>query len=324
MIRDRLLHTTTTLDEQTAGKLQHNPPCHRFIAVQPPADQSLPATLDRFIRGITETQTTWLGLRNTSPIVVFEIVRPAPGTIRLRYGVPTRRLERKVRLHLTERLPEATFEETDGGLPVAEDVAVGGGHLEPSRRDDYPFRTDHDRPPLNHIVGTLHRHAMQDTRFVIQLLFKPVADEPLREWWRRNRAYRRVTYLRKNKEGLLSSRQPTPQERQQADAVEQKVGATRYTAAVRVLVVGAGDHTPSRVKEVAGAFNAFDHPTTGQGFRFTVVDSLRARRVQGFAEAVHRRDLSGYALPFQVSAPELAGMVALPDRDQQNITTAQP
>jgi hypothetical protein len=165
---------------------------------------------------------------------------------------------------------------------------------------------------------------MQDTRFIVQLLFRPVAGQPLHQWWYRRRAFRQINYLKKEKEQLWGSRTPTSQERKRADAIEQKIGQPLFNTAIRVLVIGAGDSTPSRIKEVAGAFNPFNHPVTGQGFRFTVTQSLRERRIQGFLEAIHRRDLHTYTLPFHLSTAELAGMLALPDREQQNLVRATP
>jgi hypothetical protein len=133
-----------------------------------------------------------------------------------------------------------------------------------------------------------------------------------------------MNYLRKEKESLWGSHGPTSKERARADAIENKMGETQFRAAIRVLIVGAGERTPARMKEIAGAFNAFEHPETGQGFTFSIAKSLREHRIQAFVEAMHRRDLAAYTLPFRLSTPEIAGVAALPDREQQNLVRATP
>jgi hypothetical protein len=78
------------------------------------------------------------------------------------------------------------------------------------------------------------------------------------------------------------------------------------------------------VKEIAGAFNHFEDSTTGQYLNTSTVRSLRESRFLDFADAVRKRDFADWSLSFQASNPELAALVSIPDRNQQNIRYAQP
>lgn len=324
MIRDRLFHTTATLNEEHAQRLQFSKGTWYTVRVLPPTNTSIPATLNRFVASIKEIQTTWLKLRNTSPVTAYEIRRPTPDSLTVQYAVPTNRLERKVRTHLTNEIPDVQFADGVNGLPVTEDDDVGGGMLTVGRPDWFPLKTDFDHPPANSIAASLHRHAMQNTRFVIQILFQPNAGQPLRRWWWRRRGYQQRNYLKKEKENIWGSVQPTRRERDQARAIDDKVGNARFHTSIRFTIIGAGEYTPSRVKELAGAFNVFESPVTGQYLNANTVRSLRQKRVLGFANAIANRSFSRWNLRFHTTEAELAGLLALPSIDQPNLRRTQP
>ena len=188
----------------------------------------------------------------------------------------------------------------------------------------YPLETDFDRPPINSVTAALHRHAMRDTRFVIQILFQPNGGRPLRRWWWRRRGYQQRNYLKKEKEKLWGTITPTNRERAQARAIDDKIGNARFHTSIRYAIIGAGDHTPSRVKEIAGSFNVFESPVTGQYLNANTVRSLRQKRIIGFANAIANREFGRWSHRFHTSEAELAGLVSLPDRNQHNIKRAEP
>jgi len=323
MIRDRVFTTTVELDEDQARRLRAGT-VGRAVAVHPPRDGSVPATLDQFVKTIYEPQTKYFGMKNTSPVASFEIRRSVPDTVSLQFVVPTKRLERKVRTQLTNEIPGVVFSDGTLQLPVAEGSVVGGGLLTTGRRDWYPLASTFDTPPTNSVVAALHRHAMQDTQFVIQFLFQPVVGRPVRSWWWTRRAYQRIGYLRKEKEKLWGSRSATPREKQQANTIEAKAGSPRFTVSIRLLIVNGGEYTRSRVKELAGAFNVFENPETGQYLNAVTVQTLRQQSLLGFVDAIAHRDFRRWSRQFQATADELAALVSIPDIDQSNLAYASP
>lgn len=319
-LTDRLFETYTTLSEEEARRLRNTGIDRYTVQVQPPQNSDIPATLENTVKGILELQSKWLGIKNLSPVTSFEIRRPMPENLRFQYSLPTKRLERKLRTQLQNEMPEIKFQDGEDGLPVSKGDTIGGGVLTPGRKDCYPFRTEFGEPPINSVAAALHRHAMQDTRIIIQVLFKPVVGHPVKHrWWTRN-TYQRIGYLRKEKTGTLPwhDRPPTPREKRQADAIEHKAGTSKFHTTIRFLVIGAGEHTPSRVKEVSGGFNIFENPDTGQYLDTYTVKNLRQSKIVEYAETIAQRQLEGTPL-FRTSVPELATLVSIPDRQQQNI-----
>lgn len=325
-LTDSIIKSHVEVGEEQAEQLSFSPVGQYVVEVRPPQSGDFPATPDRFVQNIMEIQSKWLGLANASPVTVVEFRRPRPEQLRLQIAVPSKRLERKVRTHLLEEVPGIGFEPGVSGLPVAEEDTVGGGLLTLGREDYHPLRTEFDYPPSNSLAVALHRHAMRDTRFVVQLLFRPVAGHPIRRWWWARRAYKQVGYLRKEKHATVPwhDRPATPQERKQADQIEQKARNPRFHVAIRIFVIGAEEHTRSRVKEVSGAFNLLEDSVSNQYLDTYTVKSVFPSRIIDFAEAVRRRKFDGWSLPFQASPAELAALVSIPDRQQRNITTAQP
>lgn len=318
-LKNHFFHTYTELNEEEAEQLRTGTPGKYTVQVKPPKTTDPPATLDQLVRGITELQSGFLGLRNLSPTIAYEIRRDTPNTLSFQFTLPTKRLERKLRTHL---LTEATCVEFDTGidrLPVNRGDTIGGGMLTLGRLDCYPLKTDFDAPPTNSIASALHRHAMQDTKVVIQVLFQPVTGKPARRWYWRRRTHQRIGYLRKEKEKLWGNRPPTPRERNQANAVEDKAGTRRFYTAIRLLIAGAGEYTPSRVKELAGGFNVFESGETGQYLDAVTVTPVREARIVDFAESVAQREFGAWSRRFQASRSELAGLIALPTLNQENI-----
>ena len=323
MIRDKIFTSTVELDEEQARYLRAGSG-GRAIEVHPPREQSVAATIDQFTKTIYEPQTKYFGVKNTSPVAAFEIRRTVPDQLSMQFIVPTKRLERKVRTQLHNEVPGVGFSEGTLQMPVSEGCTVGGGLLEMGRRDWYPLATDFDAPPNNSVVAALHRHAMQDTQFVIQILFQPVVGRPVRSWWWTHRAYQRIGYLRKEKEKLWGSRSATPREKQQANNIEAKAGSPRFNVSVRFLIVNGGEYTRSRVKELTGAFNVYENPETGQYLNAVTVETVRERSLLRFVEAVSQRGFNGWSRRFQATTDELAGLLSIPDRDQSNLTYATP
>ncbi|WP_162224494.1 hypothetical protein [Halorussus amylolyticus] len=292
------------------------------VEVQPPSTGDVPPTVERFLRGILEVQTGFLGVRNTSPWVAYELFRPRTDRLRLQFCVPNARLERKVRTHLSNEIPEIGFTSGTPQLPVKPGDSIGGAILTTGRRDRYPLATEFDPPPSNSLVAALHRHAMRDTRVVVQVLLRPVVGRSIREWWRKRDAYKTVDHLRSETSRMRDSQSATPRKRNQADAVETKIDQRRYQVCIRFAVIGAGEYTASRVKEIAGAFNVFENPVSGQYFDIDTIRGLRQKRFLEFVRAIRDRVFGGYSLRFHATVDELAGLVSIPDRDQENLENA--
>jgi hypothetical protein len=193
-LKDRVYNQEITVDEQQAKQLQYANSTWYNVEAKPPKDEHIPATLNQFIAGIRELQTKWVKLRNISPTIVFEIRRHTPGKIIFQFSTPTKRLERKVRTQLSNQIPQIRFDDGVEGLPISEESTAGGGILTTGRRDWYPLRQDFDKPPVNSLVSTFHRHAMRNTSFVVQLLFKPVIGERIQRWlWKKQPTSRSTT-----------------------------------------------------------------------------------------------------------------------------------
>jgi hypothetical protein len=166
---------------------------------------------------------------------------------------------------------------------------------------------------------------MQDTRFIIQILFQPVTGEPLRNWWWRKRGIQHRNYLKKEKKKLWGTIQPTRREKQQANSIDQKIGNSRFHVSIRFLIIGASkQHIPSRVKELASSFNRFENPVTGQYLNAVTIQSLRKTSLLNYAEAVAQRRYAGWSLSNRCTTEELAALLALPSHSQQNIRHAEP
>jgi len=318
-LKNYFFHTYTELSEEEAGQLRTGTPGKYTVQVKPPESTDPPTTLDQLVRGITELQSGLLGFQNLSPTIAYEIRRDTPDTLSFQYTLPTKRLERKLRTHLLTESPDVEFDSGVDGLPVTRGDSIGGGMLTLGRLDCHPLKTDFDAPPTNSIASALHRHAMQDTKIVIQVLFQPVTGKPFRRWYWRRRTYQRIGHLRKEKEKLWGNRPPTPRERNQANAVEDKAGTRRFYTAIRFLIAGAGDNTPSRIKELAGGFNVFESGETGQYLDTVTVTPLRKNRIVNFAESVAQREFGTWSRRFQASRNELAGLITLPTLNQENI-----
>ena len=321
---DRLRYYTTTPTEEEAEKLRQPRKQFHSIEVRTPRNGDVPAVPVNLVKAVTELQSKYFGLVNTSPVAAFEIRRTHPDKIKFQFATPTIRLERKLRTHLTNQVPGIRFEDGVRGIPVTTEDTIGRGILTTGRRDWYPLKHEFKDPPVNSVVSSLHRHAMRDTKFIVQILFQPVIGKPLRRWYWRKRAYQRIGYLRKEKEKLWGSRNPTPREKRQADAIEDKAGTNRFHTSIRFLVIGADDYTQSRVKELSGGYNTFENPDTGQYLDTVTVKSLRESRILDFAETVAHRRFGSWSHSLQTSVPELAALLSLPNIQQENITQAEP
>lgn len=306
-----------TVDSETAKDLSA-PSDHRTVEVFPPSDTELPATVERFMRAVTEYQTKLVGIRNTSPTIAYEFQRFQPERLRLQFAVPNARLERKLRTHLQEQIPDIWVEEGVNEIPVREGDTAGVGVLSLRRKEVYPLRTEFETPPTNSVVTSLHQDAMPGNRVLVQLLFKPITGRPIqRRLWQR-KADRESRNLRSRKVGFLpwNDRDATPIERSQANQVDSKAGSPRFNVSIRILVIGAGKYTPDRVKEISGGFNIFANIKTGQGFQTKTLRSLRDKKILNLITKIKQRRLGQH---FQLSTNELAGLTSIPDREQKNI-----
>lgn len=314
----RLRNSYVTLDQPTAEQLAY--PSQRFLTarIKPLFDTPLPATLPRFVKGITEYQTKLLGIKNTSPTIAFEIQRFTPSKLHLQFTTQSSRVDRKLRTHLAEQIPSIEFEEGTTRLPIIESESVGVGILSLRRKDPYPLETEFERPPLNSVITPLHHHAMRDSRLLIQILFKPVAGHPVKKRLWHREASQESKNLRTEKVGLLpwNDRDATPREKNQARRIDEKAGSPRFQVAIRILVVGADDYTGSRIKEVSGGLNIFGNTETGQSFQTRTVRSLRKKPILKTVKQIRDRSFSH---SFQLSLQELAALISIPDRDQKNL-----
>jgi hypothetical protein len=249
-LKDQVSKPYVHLDDDTARYLRMSPAKRRFVRIHPPIDEDVPATLPNVVKGIQEFQTKWFKLKNTSPTISYEIVRAPADRLTLQYSVPSHRLERKIRNHLHEAVPGIEYSVGSGSLPVIENDSIGGGLLTIGREDWLPLKTDHKSPPLNSVVTTLHRHAMQDTMYVIQILFKPIAGISPREWWWRRSARQYRNYLHNDKTGVLGSNKAPDRERAHARDVDGKFREARFTTTSRLLVIGGAEYTMNRMKAV--------------------------------------------------------------------------
>lgn len=312
------------IDEAQAERIRIGKPDWYPVRVYPPRE-SVPETIEETVRSVLEIQTKYFGTRNYSPPIAFEIHRHRTDRIRLQFLLPTKRLERKLRIHLANEAPGVGFENGTTEIPLAEGNTVGGGYLTTGIPDYYPLRTDFDEPPINSVVAALHRDAMRDTRFVIQVLARPVAGDPLRNWWWTRNAYKRIGFLKREDKGLWGDRPATPRERRQADAIEDKAGIPRFHVVIRLLVINADEYTTSRLKELKGGFNTFEDLETGQYLKQVSITSFRAKPFLQFCRNVVQRRFDGRTLRFQASIPEVAALVSIPNQtDQRNIKNADP
>lgn len=318
-----LASSYTEVDEDQARELIQPETGLYTVEVHPPRHSEVPSSLNGFVHNILEVQLGALGLRNKSPIVAYEIRRGQPGRLKLQFCVPTKRLERKVRTQLSNQIPGIRFSRGSPNLPVLPGDSIGGGILTTGRKHRFPLQTEFDSPPINGVVAGLHRHAMQDTKILVQLLFQPVGGHSVKEWWRRRQCLQTIRFLRKDKEKQRDSRSPTPRERRQADLVEQKLGERRFWVSIRFAVIGAEEYTPSRVKELAAGFNIFENPESGQYLDAETLRGVRQRRFIELFQAIRDRRFGGYSHRFQASTSELAGLVSIPDREQKNMNYAE-
>jgi len=313
-------HLVLTEDQATALSYCREP--GYTVEVHPPVNKSVPKKLVLLIRGIQEIQSKWLGLVNVSPVISFEIRRVA-GQLHYQFSVPTKRLERKLRNHLANQVDGVGFSDGYSGLPVAAQSEVGGGFLTAGRNDYFPFQTSFDTPPANALASTLHKHAMQNTDVVIQILFQPVIGHPVKRRWWRKKAYRQIGFLKKEKEKLWGRRAPTQREKRQANKIEDKAGSNRFYTSIRFIVVGAGEYTASRVKELVGAFNVYENPETGQYLNLETLKPFREKSLFSFCNTVSNRVYGKWGYSFQTTVDELSGLVSIPSRQQDNIQYSQ-
>lgn len=314
-----------TVDAATAERLRHPATAGPTIAIQPPRADSVPATLPEVFQSLRETRTGLLGLGNRSPVIAYELRRQTTDTLRLQVSVPTNRLERTVRTQLQSRLPAIGFAPGSDGLPVAEGTAVAGATLSPAKAAYYPLRTEFPVPPMTHIAAALHRHAMQETEVVLQVLAQPIAGQPVRNWLHRLQGGKQMDYLTKEKEQLWGTRSPTQLEREQARQIEQKITQPQWRTSIRVLVMRPTEaYLASRIQEVANTVRIFERAASGQRLSTRHIEPLRTSELTRFVESVADRRFGTSSDAFRTSTAELAAVLSIPSRGQENLQHAPP
>jgi len=311
-LRDRLTASATEVDAEQIRLLRRGNPNMRPISVQPPAHGTVPTTIRRVLQTVYQRRTGLLGIGNRSRPVVFEIRRATPDTVTLQFCVETEREERTLRTQLAAAIDGIEFGEGVTGLPIAEGQLLGGGLLVPKQAAWNPLRAEFESPPTDAVLAALHRHAMQDTSFVIQLLCVPVAGQPLRTRLFRYRARKQSTYLREHSEQLVGRRTSTVQERSRAAAIERKVRQPLWWVSIRVVVVGTGEYTVPRLQEVCAGFNVFENPESGQGLQVIPVSPVRSTDIVRFGRSVAKQRFRQWSRRFRVSSRELGALVAVP------------
>lgn len=199
-----------TSDEETAEYLRQPPTSGYTVAIQSPRSDSVPPTIPAVIQSLREPRTGLLGVGNRSPTLCYELRRSTPDRLRLQLTLPTKRLARTFRTQLQTQIPGIGFAPGADGLPIAADMVVAGATLRPTKEAYYLVRTEFSAPPMNHLVASLHRLAMQRTRFLVQILAQPIAGQPVRKWAHGKLARKQMDYLQKEKEKLWGRRSPPP------------------------------------------------------------------------------------------------------------------
>ena len=284
----------------------------------------VPATLPTVIKALRKQHGKWLNLQNASPRLAFEIRRTSSDQLRFQFAVPTKDLERTLRGHLDTVMPGVEFRSGVSGLPVEAGDSLGGGLVTTGRDSWYPLQTTFDHSPTNLIASALHRDAMRDSRFVIQVLFTPTVTNPVSKWWRRTMTNQEVSYLTSEKEQLIGRRKATRRERRQANAIDEKSSEALWTVSIRIAVLDAGEFTSSRVSEVTNGYAVFEQEDFGQYLTTVPVRAYRQTHLVRFGRAVATRTFGGWHRKFQATSAELGALVSLPDKRQQNIRYATP
>ena len=324
-VKNLLFDSSTELSQSDADRLSTGLSSHYVTEVLPPYHGDVPATLNRFVKNVREVQSKWFKLQNTSPVVAMEIRRSHPDRLRFQFATDNIRVDRSIRNGLYEEMPDVETREGAGGLPVSPGDTVGGGFLTLGESDWYPLETDLDRPWVDGLVSQLHESSMRDTSVLVQILMQPVAGDRFRRWWWRRQAMSQIRYLRGDKVSLFPGRDRNaiPREKTQSDLIADKVGSPRFHVSIRVVVIGAGEYTRSRFKEVSNPFGSLESDDTGQYFNQQTVKGIREKPFIMFAESVRNREFGGRAFRFQLSNEELAGLVAVPSIEQENISYSQ-
>ncbi|QIB75395.1 hypothetical protein G3I44_14490 [Halogeometricum borinquense] len=320
---DRFKQDRLELDEQRAERLQAPAWQGYVVEVRPPRGHSV-SDITSVLRTLRAPRTKWLGLKNTSAYIVFEIIRDSRG-LRFQYAVPTKTVERELRSQLHTVIPNASFHEGTSGLPVIPERAVAGGLVSTGRQSWYPLYTDHTQPVMNGVAASLHDDAMQDTSFVIQIVARPVATDAVRSWYRSRRTGMHITYLNKEKEQLWGRRSPTPLERRKAQAVETKMRAPLWQASIRCITVSypTNEALPARFYESVAGFSRMENDQTGQFLRPKPVQTWREASLYGFAQAVADRQFNGWSRWWYATSPELGALLTPPNIRQDNISAAR-
>ena len=313
----------TTVTDQQSSRLARPGEDGNVVEIHPPRNNTVPGTIPDVVRGIREFATDWSGLRNRSGIIAFELRRSRPDQLRFQYRTPSNRVDRQLRSHMLEAVPGVSFAETGtSGLPISTNTSVGGALVTTQKEDYYPLRTGFDSPPLNAVVGLLHPEAMQRTTVIVQILCQPLAGRNPMQQLHRRLSQKQIDYLRSDTERVWGTSTPTRRDRQQAEQIASKTGQPLWRCSIRVLVIGADEYTQARVREVTTGFNRFENAAAGQQLVAKPVRHLRRSHIYRFATAVADRRFGQYGRPFTAATDEVGALLAVPDRDQRNITVA--
>ena len=312
--------TAIPLDEDRAERLRHPIAGDYTVGVYPPRRGDTTPVLTQLAKQLRSARTGLFGLRNQSPVIAYELRRPRPDRLGLQLAVPSKRVERTYRTQLPLHVDRVQFTDGTDGLPVTAEDSIGGAVWTTTKPWPYPLRTTFQAPPINSVVATLHRHAMQNTRFVLQILAQPIAGR-LRHWWGRKIAGWTRDELRTEQEGVVRSRQPTRYEREQANAVDTKSRQPHWQVSIRLVVINGDEYTLSRAAEIGSAFSMYENAESGQRLRMQPLKVVRRSEIRRFAQAVAERRFGSSAAAFRVTDQELGALLSVPIRaDQSNLT----
>jgi hypothetical protein len=320
---DRFKHESAVLNEDTADQLEHPAFNGHVIEVRPPRNHGT-ADITTVLRSLRKPRKTYLGLKNTSPIITFEIVRSG-GRLRFQYTVPTATYERELRSQLHTVIPAASFHEAKAALPVTKDRAIAGGILTTGRQSWYPLYTNHSQPVTNAIAASLHGDAMARADVTIQILARARTTDRLRSYYRGRRTGTHINHLKKEKEHIWGSRKPTSRERSQARLIEEKMRSPLWQASIRVLTISSPDNKalPARFYETVTGYSRMEHDDTGQYLRPSPVKTWRESQLINYATAIAHRQFNGWSRWFYATSRELGALMAPPSIRQPNIPASR-
>lgn len=243
-------------------------------------------------------------LRHVDSNITFEIASDS-GTISFYFWLPNFTLERRARSQISAFYPKCNITKPREyfGIDIKNGDFAAGAYLKLKRHCLFPVRMDFEVDALNAITAPLT--SLRDgERAVLQFCMQP-ARIGLEYKAKKMAKQFRFEINSQGKKTLSRSLRDTTA----ADLIEKKIGEKKYSAAIRILGFGKDKSISNIVHEVAGAFNIFTSPVTGNGFK---VRQVPGRRMPKFVATMLTREATQFHCNGKLSASELAPMVHLP------------